>query len=178
VNKHPRQQCFHIGPIPKQERFALVDLRTACGRRIRWREEIKRHSSASSVSSQSAQVTERFTINRKALTCAAVHSSQRMTGISVRPSFRAAFNRRCPSNDLAVASNQTGDLKSELADRGTHSIHCGIVLAGISGVEDQPIDGPNLNLRALGRRFLRKHTSPRLVEESFARCARSAGPTN
>ena len=36
-------------------------------------------------SSQSAQVTERFTISRKALTCAGVHSSQRITGMSVSP---------------------------------------------------------------------------------------------
>jgi hypothetical protein len=31
------------------------------------------------------------------LTCAGVHSSQRITGTSVMPSFRAAFNCKCPS---------------------------------------------------------------------------------
>ena len=47
--------------------------------------------------SQSAHVADRFTISRKARTCAGVHSSHRMTGMSVMPSLRAAFRRRCPS---------------------------------------------------------------------------------
>ena len=63
-------------------------------------------------------------------------------------------------NDFAVATNQTGNLKSELADGATHAIHSGVVLARIVSVEDQPVDRPNLNLRGLSRRFLREHTSP------------------
>ena len=36
-------------------------------------------------------------LSRKALTCASVHSSHRITGTSLMPSFFAAFRRRWPS---------------------------------------------------------------------------------
>jgi Stage II sporulation protein E (SpoIIE) len=45
-------------------------------------------SRAKSSSSQSAQVTDRFTMSRKALTCAADHSSQRFTGTSAMTRLR------------------------------------------------------------------------------------------
>lgn len=58
-----------------------------------------------------AQLTERLTIKRKALTCAGVHSSQRMTGISAMPSLRAAFNRRWPSTTSPSLRTKQGILK-------------------------------------------------------------------
>ena len=47
---------------------------------------------------------------------------------------------------LAVAAGEHRDLEAELADAAAHAIHGGIVLAGIAGVEDQPVDGPGLDL--------------------------------
>jgi hypothetical protein len=40
-----------------------------------------------------AQVTERFTINRKGFTCCRVHSSERITGTLVMLSLRVVFKR-------------------------------------------------------------------------------------
>jgi hypothetical protein len=40
-----------------------------------------------------AQVTERFTINRKGFTCCSVHSSERITGTLVMLSWRVVFKR-------------------------------------------------------------------------------------
>ena len=58
-------------------------------------------------------------------------------------------------NDLAVTSEQARDFKSELADRGTHSIYCGIVLAGISRIFYKSFDWPQLNVLCRG---MREHT--------------------
>ena len=126
-------------------------------------------SSCSSIesrsSSQSAQVTERFTIKRKALTCCGVHSSQRMTGTSVMPSLRAAFRRRWPSTTSPSLRASTGILKTELADAGAHSVNDGMVLARIAGVEDQAVDGPDLDLKRGGR----DHYAPWIAIRDFGR---------
>ena len=62
-------------------------------------------------SSHAAQLTERFTISRNAFTCASVHSSHRITGTSVMPSFFAAFSRRWPSTTSPLLRASTGILK-------------------------------------------------------------------
>ena len=54
-------------------------------------------SRARSSSSHSAHITERLAMRRNAFTCAGVHSSHRITGISTMPSLVAALRRRCPS---------------------------------------------------------------------------------
>src|SRR5579871_3151509 len=51
---------------------------------------------------------------------------------------------------LAVAARQHGTLKSKFADATAHAIHGGIVLAGVAGVVDQPVYGPDLHLPELG----------------------------
>jgi hypothetical protein len=58
---------------------------------------------------------------------------------------------------FAVAAGEHGDLEPELADAAAHAIDGGIVLTGISGVEDQPVDRPDLDLEVLGCCVLRKH---------------------
>ena len=72
---------------------------------------------------------------------------------------------------LAVTAGQNRYLEAKFADRRTHAINGGVVLPWVSCIEDQAVDGPDLNLKLLRRRFLRKHASPRLVEESSAGCA-------
>ena len=66
------------------------------------------NSAASSSISQSAHVTERFTISRKALTCASVQPSHGITGTSVIASLRAAFSLRWPSTTSPVDRASTG----------------------------------------------------------------------
>ena len=51
---------------------------------------------------------------------------------------------------LAVAAGQHGDFEAELANAAAHAIHRGVVLARIAGVEDQPVDRPNLDFRGGG----------------------------
>ena len=68
------------------------------------------NSSASSSSSQDAQATERFTISRKALTGAGVHSSHKITGTSVIRSLRAALIRKRPSTTSPSLRASTGIL--------------------------------------------------------------------
>jgi hypothetical protein len=53
-------------------------------------------------------------------------------------------------NHGPIAARQHRDFESELADRCHHAVHRGIVFARISGVEDQPINMPDLDFR--GRR--------------------------
>jgi len=57
---------------------------------------------------------------------------------------------------LSVASHQTGDLKPELADRGTHPIYSSVVLARVARVFYKPLDRPDLD--TLGGR-LGSHTN-------------------
>ena len=103
------------------------------------------NSRASSSSSQSAQVTERFTIRRNAFTCASVHSSQRITGISVMTQLARGLQPQMAIDHLAVAAGQHRDLEAELPDAAAHAIDRGVVLAGIACVEDQLVDRPDLN---------------------------------
>jgi hypothetical protein len=56
-----------------------------------------RSSKPSRSSFHSAHVTDRFTISRNAFTCASLHTSHTITGISLIASLRAAFSRRWPS---------------------------------------------------------------------------------
>src|ERR1039457_55411 len=75
------------------------------------------NSKERSSSSQSAQVTDLFTISRNALTWASVHSSHRITGIPVvsppghDPNLRAALIRRWPSTTVPSLRASTGILK-------------------------------------------------------------------
>src|ERR1035437_2545551 len=79
-------------------------------------------------------------------------------------------------HDLAVAARQDGDLEAELPNARAHFIDDSVILPRVPDVEYELIDVPNLNLRGLGRRFLGKHTSPRLVSEPLNRQERvSAG---
>ena len=108
-------------------------------------------SSASSSSSQSAQVTERFTIRRNAFTCASrplVAEDHRDFGDA---QLARGFQPQVAVNDLAVAAGQHGDLEAELANAAAHAIDRGVVLAGIACVEDQSVNGPNLDFRGLRR---------------------------
>jgi hypothetical protein len=50
-------------------------------------------------------------------------------------------------HDLAVAAGQNWKFESELAGAAAHAIDRGVVLAGIAGVEDQLVDGPDLDLK-------------------------------
>ncbi len=67
-------------------------------------------SSATRSRSQDAQVAERLTSRRNAFTWSVVHSSHRMTGTSVIPSFFAAFKRRSPSTTSPSVRARTGIL--------------------------------------------------------------------
>jgi hypothetical protein len=58
-----------------------------------------------------------------------------------------------PVYNLSIAACEYRDLESELPNARAHAIDGGIVLAGIAGVEDQPVDGPDFGL--LGRRAFR-----------------------
>jgi hypothetical protein len=49
-------------------------------------------------------------------------------------------------DDLAIASNQTRDLETELADRGTHAVHRRVVLAWVPGVFNDPINWPQVDM--------------------------------
>src|ERR1700676_4111479 len=76
-------------------------------------------------------------------------------------------------HDGSVAACEHRNLESKLADAAAHAIHCGVVLAWVAGVENKPVNVPNLNLWDLRRR-LRKHASPSdtsKVEEPFGGCA-------
>jgi hypothetical protein len=56
-----------------------------------------------------------------------------------------------PIHDLAVAASEDRDLEPELADGSDHPIDCSIVLPWVPGVEDQLVDGPELDLKRGGR---------------------------
>jgi hypothetical protein len=51
-----------------------------------------------------------------------------------------------PVYDFSVAADKAGNLESELLDRGAHPFHRGIVPARVSGVGDQLLDRPDLNV--------------------------------
>jgi len=59
-------------------------------------------------------------------------------------------------DDLTIASHEAWDLESELADRGTHTIHGAVVLTRVTRIFDELIDWSVLNLRDLSR-WQRKH---------------------
>jgi hypothetical protein len=74
-------------------------------------------------------------------------------------------------NNLAIASNQAGNLEAELADRGTHSIHRRVVLPGVPWVLYKPFNRPNLDVL---RRGLRVHALPSIkviLEDPSGGCA-------
>jgi hypothetical protein len=48
-------------------------------------------------------------------------------------------------HDLAVAAGEHRNLETELADAGAHAVNGGIVLSRVAGVEDQPVEGPDLD---------------------------------
>jgi len=72
-------------------------------------------------------------MSRKALTCAGVHIAEDDHDLS-NPELARSLEPEVSLDGLAVASDQTWNFESELADRGTHAIHSGIVLARISKV--------------------------------------------
>ena len=43
-------------------------------------------------------------------------------------------------------ARQDGDLEAELANARAHAVHNRVVLPGVSDIEDEPIDWPDLNL--------------------------------
>jgi hypothetical protein len=47
---------------------------------------------------------------------------------------------------LTIASNQTWNFKTELANRGTHAIHGCVVLARVARVFYKPFDRPKLGV--------------------------------
>src|SRR3954463_13184300 len=77
---------------------------------------------------------------------------------------------------LPVATGQHRNFEAEFPDAAAHAIHGGVILAGVAGVEDQPVDGPILD--AFGDRR-HEHTSPQIeIEGSPASCTCGAGLTN
>ena len=60
-------------------------------------------------------------------------------------------------HNFAVAANEARNLEAELADRGAHAIHGGVVFARIARILDEAIDGPNFNVLRSG---MREHTCP------------------
>src|SRR5260370_789299 len=48
--------------------------------------------------------------------------------------------------NFAVAAGEHGNLEAELADGGAQAIHRSVVLARISGVKDQAVNRPRLDL--------------------------------
>jgi hypothetical protein len=48
---------------------------------------------------------------------------------------------------LAVAAGQHGTLEAEFPEAAAHAIHGGVILARVAGIEDEPVDGPALNLQ-------------------------------
>jgi hypothetical protein len=48
-------------------------------------------------------------------------------------------------HDLAVVSGEHGNLEPELADAGAHTVHNRIVLPRVTRVEDQTVNGPDLD---------------------------------
>jgi len=51
---------------------------------------------------------------------------------------------------FCVPADQDRNLEPEFSDGGHHAIHGSVVLAGITGVEDQPVDEPDLDLKRGG----------------------------
>ena len=72
----------------------------------------------------------------------------------------SSFEAQVTINDLTIAAGEHRDLEAELADAATHTIHDRIVLPWVACVEDETVNGPDLNLVGLSRRLLREHTSP------------------
>ncbi|HTW66718.1 MAG TPA: hypothetical protein VME17_18990 [Bryobacteraceae bacterium] len=68
------------------------------------------------------------------------------------PELARRLLAQMPINNLAVAPNETRNLKSELADRGNHPIDGGITLPWIAGILDEPFDWPVLDALRCGRR--------------------------
>ncbi len=61
-----------------------------------------------------------------------------------------------PVDHFAVAAGQHRDLEAELPDARAHAVHDRIVLSRVARVEDEPVDGPDLDLRVVwADRFLR-----------------------
>jgi hypothetical protein len=52
---------------------------------------------------------------------------------------------------LTVAAGQHGTLEAEFPEAAAHAIHSSIVLARVASIEDEPVDGPALNLQGLWR---------------------------
>src|ERR1035441_5490920 len=82
-------------------------------------------------------VADRLTSNRKALTCASVHSSQRITGMHVvsppghEPNLRADFNLSVTTHHAPVASGQHRNFESKFPDTAAHPVNDTVVMMPI-----------------------------------------------
>src|ERR1039458_9906946 len=63
-----------------------------------------------------------------------------------------------PVNHGSIAAREHRDLEAKFPDATAHPINRGVVLPGVSGVEDKALDGPCQYLRELSRFLLRKHS--------------------
>ena len=63
------------------------------------------------------------------------------------PSLRAALIPQMAVHDLAVAASEHRNLEAELADAAAHGIDHGVIFSGITGVEDEAVDGPGSDFK-------------------------------
>ena len=73
------------------------------------------------------------------------------------PEFARRLETEVAIHDLTVAPHQARDLEAEFADRGTHAVYGGVVLAGVPNVRNEPVDGPELGGLRGG---MRQHACP------------------
>jgi hypothetical protein len=61
--------------------------------------------------------------------------------------FARRFEAQMAVDHFAVAAGQHGTLEAEFPEAAAHAIHGGVILARVAGIEDEPVDGPALNLQ-------------------------------
>ena len=108
---------------------------------------------------------------RERLDLAGVHSSQRITGISVMPSLRAAFSRRWPSTTSPSLRTRQGILKPNSRIEAHIRSTAASFLPGVPWVLYKPFNRPNLDVL---RRGLRVHALPSIkviLEDPSGGCA-------
>jgi hypothetical protein len=69
-----------------------------------------------------------------------------MTGTSVDAQLAGGLQSEMAIDYLSVTPGEDRDLEPELPDAAAHALHGSVIFSGISGVENQLVYRPGLNL--------------------------------
>jgi hypothetical protein len=79
---------------------------------------------------------------------------------------------------LTVASREHRNFEAELTDAAAHAIDGGVVFPGITSLEDQLLDGPDLDLKSFCQGSLRSHASLLSLRNPPQGAPKTPSPTN